>query len=134
MMKVSALILRFARNTMVAAAIAFAIIGSSDGCAAVTNAQCPKYQDNNYIWITLVQSVKPGLSLYLPSRVTIFMPTDDAFASLPDKFVQCLLEEDNKQVLTDFLLYHMVSGIVHVSGIVQLTHKFWGGKNIRTLL
>ena len=41
---------------------------------------------------------------------TVFAPTDDAFAALPDGLVTCLLEPDNKGVLTSILTYHVVSG------------------------
>jgi len=43
---------------------------------------------------------------------TVFAPTDDAFAALPNGLVTCLLEEDNKSVLSDILLYHVADGKV----------------------
>merc|ERR1711865_1057570 len=43
---------------------------------------------------------------------TVFAPTDDAFAALPDGLVTCLLEPDNKGALTSILTYHVVSGQV----------------------
>merc|ERR1712166_122076 len=43
---------------------------------------------------------------------TVFAPTDDAFAALPDGLVTCLLEPDNKEALTSILTYHVVSGQV----------------------
>ncbi|MGK3737982.1 MAG: putative surface protein with fasciclin (FAS1) repeats [Bacillariaceae sp.] len=43
---------------------------------------------------------------------TVFAPTDDAFASLPDGLVTCLLKEENKGALSSILLYHVVSGKV----------------------
>jgi len=43
---------------------------------------------------------------------TVFAPTDDAFAALPNGLVSCLLEEDNKSVLSDILLYHVADGKV----------------------
>jgi len=43
---------------------------------------------------------------------TVFAPTDDAFAALPDGLLDALLLPENKQVLTDILTYHVVSGEV----------------------
>jgi len=43
---------------------------------------------------------------------TVFAPTDDAFAALPDGLVDCLVKEESKDVLSDILLYHVVSGKV----------------------
>ncbi len=42
---------------------------------------------------------------------TLFAPTDDAFAALPDGLVELLLT-DPTGILTDILLYHAIDGIV----------------------
>ncbi len=44
---------------------------------------------------------------------TVFAPTDDAFAKLPEGTVDSLLEPGNKQKLVDILKYHVVSGRVY---------------------
>ena len=50
---------------------------------------------------------------------TVFAPTDDAFAALPEGTLDSLLLPENKQALTDILLYHVVSGkvlpLIHIS-------------------
>lgn len=52
---------------------------------------------------------------------TVFAPTDDAFAALPAGTVEDLLKPENKQALTDILLYHVVSGKVMAADVVGLT-------------
>ncbi len=52
---------------------------------------------------------------------TVFAPTDDAFAKLPAGTIDNLLKPENKQALTDILLYHVVSGNVMASDVVNLT-------------
>jgi transforming growth factor-beta-induced protein len=52
---------------------------------------------------------------------TVFAPTDDAFAALPAGTVESLLLPENKQKLTDILLYHVVSGKVMAADVVGLT-------------
>jgi len=52
---------------------------------------------------------------------TVFAPTDDAFAALPEGTVESLLLPENKQKLTDILLYHVVSGNVMASDVVGLS-------------
>ena len=42
--------------------------------------------------------------------LTIFAPTDDAFAKLPEGTVETLLKPENKDKLKSILLYHVVSG------------------------
>ena len=44
---------------------------------------------------------------------TVFAPTDEAFASLPEGTLASLLEPGNKQQLIDILKYHVVSGRVY---------------------
>ncbi len=43
---------------------------------------------------------------------TVFAPTDDAFAALPEGTVDDLLKEENKDKLTSILTYHVVPGSV----------------------
>lgn len=43
---------------------------------------------------------------------TVFAPTDDAFAALPEGTVETLLEPENKDQLTSILTYHVVPGKV----------------------
>jgi len=49
---------------------------------------------------------------------TVFAPTDDAFAKLPEGTVEALLEDI--PALTDILLYHVVSGEVLAEDVVNL--------------
>ena len=43
---------------------------------------------------------------------TVFAPTDDAFAALPDGTVENLLKPENKDQLVGILTYHVVAGKV----------------------
>lgn len=51
---------------------------------------------------------------------TVFAPTDDAFAALPEGTLDSLLLPENKQQLTDILLYHVVAGEVLAADVVGL--------------
>ena len=52
---------------------------------------------------------------------TVFAPTDDAFAKLPAGTLEELLKPENKQTLTDILLYHVVAGKVMAADVVNLS-------------
>jgi len=49
---------------------------------------------------------------------TVFAPTDEAFAALPDGTVEGLLEDP--EALSEILLYHVVSGEVLAAAVVDL--------------
>jgi transforming growth factor-beta-induced protein len=73
---------------------------------------------------TLVAAVQAaGLAETLKGEgpFTVFAPTDEAFAALPAGTLDSLLLPENKQQLTDILLYHVVSGNVMASDVVGLT-------------
>ncbi|PHQ33353.1 fasciclin domain-containing protein [Rhodopirellula bahusiensis] len=65
---------------------------------------------------TLLAAAKAaGLAEVLGSEgpFTVFAPTDEAFAKLPEGTVASLLEPANKKKLVDILKYHVVSGRVY---------------------
>ncbi len=53
--------------------------------------------------------------------LTVFAPTDEAFAKLPEGTVETLLKPENKEKLQAVLLYHVVEGKVTADQVVTLT-------------
>jgi len=51
---------------------------------------------------------------------TVFAPTDEAFAKLPDGTLETLLKPENKEKLRRILTYHVVDGKVMASDVVKL--------------
>ncbi|MGB7452596.1 MAG: fasciclin domain-containing protein [Lysobacterales bacterium] len=51
---------------------------------------------------------------------TVFAPTDEAFAKLPDGTVESLLLPENKDKLVAILTYHVVAGKVTAAEVVKL--------------
>ena len=52
---------------------------------------------------------------------TVFAPTDDAFAALPEGTVETLLKPENKAQLQAVLTYHVISGKVMAADIAGKT-------------
>lgn len=52
--------------------------------------------------------------------LTVFAPTDDAFAKLPKGTVENLLKPENKERLKQILLYHVVAGRVYSDDALKL--------------
>ena len=51
---------------------------------------------------------------------TVFAPTDEAFAKLPEGTVETLLKPENKAKLAAILTYHVVAGKVEAKDAVKL--------------
>jgi uncharacterized surface protein with fasciclin (FAS1) repeats len=72
---------------------------------------------------TLVTAVKAaGLVDALKGKgpLTVFAPTDEAFANLPEGTIETLLKPENKAKLQSILTYHVIDGQVPASTVVTL--------------
>lgn len=72
---------------------------------------------------TLVTAVKAaGLVEALKSKgpLTVFAPTDAAFAKLPKSTLESLLQPENKEKLVAILKYHVVPGRNYASDVVKM--------------
>ena len=70
--------------------------------------------------VTAVVTAELADTLSGEGPFTVFAPTDDAFAKLPEGTVEALLEDI--PALTDILLYHVVSGEVLAADVVALDY------------
>jgi uncharacterized surface protein with fasciclin (FAS1) repeats len=80
---------------------------------------------------TLVAAVKAaGLveALSGPGPLTVFAPTNAAFAKLPAGTVESLLKPENKAKLVSILTYHVLAGKVAAADAIKLD-----GKSAKTL-
>lgn len=81
---------------------------------------------------TLVAAVKAaGLvdALKGEGPLTVFAPTDAAFAKIPKKTLAMLLKPENKDKLTAILTYHVVKGKVLAADVMKLKN----GSKVATL-
>lgn len=63
---------------------------------------------------------------------TVFAPSDEAFAKLPEGTVESLLKPENKEKLKAVLLLHVVPGSVLAADVVKLKEaKTAGGKTVK---
>lgn len=68
--------------------------------------------------VAAVQAAGLAETLSGPGPFTVFAPTDDAFAKLPEGTVEGLLED--KEQLTKILTYHVVAGKVMAADVQSL--------------
>ncbi|MEM7774487.1 MAG: fasciclin domain-containing protein [Pseudomonadota bacterium] len=88
-----------------AGSIFVALAGPASAANIVTTA------DNAGIFKTLLAAAKAaGLATPLAESgpLTVFAPTDDAFAALPEGTVESLLKPENKSKLAAILSYHVL--------------------------
>ncbi|MCA9041223.1 MAG: fasciclin domain-containing protein [Planctomycetaceae bacterium] len=52
---------------------------------------------------------------------TVFAPTDEAFAKLPEGTLETLLKPENKELLTGILTYHVVAGKVDAATVINMS-------------
>lgn len=62
--------------------------------------------------VAALQAADLAETLSEPGPYTVFAPTDEAFAALPEGVLDKLLLPENKEVLTQILTYHVVDGAV----------------------
>lgn len=73
---------------------------------------------------TLIAAAKAaGLvdALKADGPITVFAPTDEAFAKLPEGTVANLLKPENKDQLVSILTYHVVAGEFDASKVTSMT-------------
>lgn len=64
---------------------------------------------------------------------TVFAPTNDAFAKLPEGTVESLLEPDSKDALTGILTYHVVSGNFDAAAVIEAINSNDGTFTVTTV-
>ena len=82
---------------------------------------------------TLVAAVKAaGLVDTLTGKgpFTVFAPTDEAFAKLPEGTVASLLKPENKDKLVSILTYHVLAGKVPASAVKTMKAKTVNGQEL----
>ncbi|MEL6939093.1 MAG: fasciclin domain-containing protein [Cyanobacteria bacterium J06598_1] len=67
--------------------------------------------------VAAVQAAGLGDTLSAEGPYTVFAPTDEAFAALPEGVLDKLLLPENQGVLTQILTYHVVGGEVPASAV-----------------
>jgi uncharacterized surface protein with fasciclin (FAS1) repeats len=122
-----------------ALAVAPAAVASADDCGESMSAYMPT--KGNIVetavqagsFNTLVTAVKEaGLvdALSGEGPLTVFAPTDEAFAKLGEDTIKAVLAD--KELLTKILTYHVVSGRVTSGDVVKLqTAPTLQGQNVR---
>jgi uncharacterized surface protein with fasciclin (FAS1) repeats len=138
----------FALSAIAAGAIAASGLAALPSFAkddmTVTVGGAPMYPSKNIIQnavnskdhTTLVAAVKAADlvdTLSGPGPFTVFAPTNEAFAKLPDGTVDTLLKPENKDQLVDVLTYHVVPGRYTAKDLMAMAKKNGGKAMLKTV-
>lgn len=116
-----------------ASAIANPMVG---GAAMYSSRTIVQNAVNSKDHTTLVAAVKAGgLVDTLSSKgpFTVFAPTNEAFAKLPDGTVATLVKPENKAALDKILTYHVVPGRITARQIAAMAAKHGGTATLTTV-
>lgn len=83
--------------------------------------------------VTAVKAAELVETLSSEGPFTVFAPTNDAFAKLPEGTVASLLEAESKDALTGILTYHVVSGEFLAADVVAAINDNGGSFTIPTV-
>lgn len=119
-------------KTLIFSALAitvFATTANADGhsvrhVAATTSKNIVEITASNHNFDTLLAAViAAGLTDTLQGEgpYTVFAPTDEAFAALPEGTLDELLKPENKDQLIAILTYHVVPGAVQAKDVAGLS-------------
>lgn len=83
--------------------------------------------------VTAVQAAELVKTLSSEGPFTVFAPTNDAFAKLPEGTVPSLLEPENKDQLSGVLTYHVVAGQFMAADVLAAIEENDGSFTITTV-
>jgi uncharacterized surface protein with fasciclin (FAS1) repeats len=135
--------IRFKRVASIALAVSLAV-GAASAIAQVMVGGAPMLPTKDIIdnavnskdHTTLVAAVKAaGLveTLKGPGPFTVFAPTNEAFAALPDGTVDMLLKPENKGKLSTILTYHVVPGKIDAATLMKQIKDGGGMASLKTV-
>ena len=105
------------KNFLAAGVIAAGAFASTVGAAAGNLVETAVDAGQFKTLVAAVQAAGLVDALSGPGPLTVFAPTDEAFAKLPDGTVEGLLKPENKDKLVAILTYHVIPGKVLASDI-----------------
>lgn len=125
----------FMKTNLIAAAAA-GVIGLSASAAMAQDQTIVDVAIGTESLSTLVSAVQAAdlvETLSGEGPFTVFAPTNDAFAALPDGTLDSLLLPENKDQLAGILTYHVVPSAVMAADVVQLVNDGGGEASVDTV-
>lgn len=113
------------KKVIAPALIALAMSATSAAAANIVETAASTGKFNTLLAAAKAAGLAPALSGH--TQLTVFAPTDAAFAKLPKGTVEDLLKPQNRHKLADILKYHVVPGRVNAAQLPR------GKASVRTI-
>ena len=97
-----------------------AFIDDEDGGGTSNCLQIAIGSPDHKTLVAAVQAAQVENALVNVGPLTVFAPTDAAFAALPEGTVENLVKPENKETLADILKYHVTPGNLSTSILTKL--------------
>lgn len=120
-----------AEDTDATAADETAVAG--EATAAGTLVEVAQGNEDFSTLVTAVTAAGLGETLSGEGPLTVFAPTNAAFAKLPEGTVETLTQPENKEKLSGILTYHVVSGKTDAATLVEAINVNGGEYTITTV-
>ena len=101
------------------ATLPFVLLGANVNALDIVDTAASAGQFNTLV--AAVEAADLVTTLKSEGPFTVFAPTDEAFAALPEGTVETLLKPENKDQLVAVLTYHVVPGKVFAKDVVNLS-------------
>ena len=121
------------KKTFFILSVTFSLILSKSLIAQGTIVEVAIGNDNFSTLVTALKSADLVGALQGKGPFTVFAPTNDAFAKIDSETLNSLLEEKNQKVLSNILTYHVISGKLAASDVVDALGKGNGSVQLTTL-
>lgn len=118
-------------KTLFATALLF--VGAATFAQSETIVGVAAGNDNFSTLVTAVKTAGLVETLNSDGPFTVFAPTNDAFAKLPDGTVSSLLMPASKTDLTGILTYHVVSGKFDAAAVIEAIKSNNGSFTVKTV-
>ena len=89
--------------------------------------------ENFSILVAAVQAADLVGTLSSQGPFTVFAPTNESFAKLPEGAVEDLLQSENKAALINLLTYHVVGGNYPASAVIEAINSNGGSFVVETV-
>ncbi|MCF4096934.1 fasciclin domain-containing protein [Maritalea mediterranea] len=128
-------ILKTSSALFVAASLGFAAAPAlADGHGAKMNiVETAIASEAHTTLVAAVQAAGLVETLQGDGPFTVFAPTNDAFAALPEGTVESLLEPENKEMLIKVLTAHVVAGDVRAADLLKAIEDNGGAYEFETV-